>query len=217
MEGLLAEADFAHSHAAVVLPGREPYLRYVGNLGSRWFRDRMRSGKNFFPLAVAGHTLEAYRKLKTGWSPAPPALPTDTHMWQKFVTTRGLKFNAGGQVTAMHFPTAKRGEVGYEERLEELRKWHDRLTVPGAWDTLRAGLYGSLPLDAALALRLAYDEGQASAPAASAQARVEMLETELQRVQDSVGYRAARRLASLPVIGRVSRWAGRALARRGDR
>lgn len=217
MEGLLVDADFAHSHAAVVLPGGEPYLRYVGDLGGRWFRDRLRSGANLFPLGVAAHTLEAYRALEVGWSPAPPTLPTDVHMWQKFLMTRGLKFNAGGRITALHFPTRRRVQVGHQERVEELREWHDRLSGPGAWDTLRAGLYESLPLDAALAFRLAYEEGHASSPAASTQVRMEMLEAKLERVQGSIAYRAARRLASLPIIGRVSRWAGRALARRGDR
>lgn len=52
---------------------------------------------------------------------------------------------------------------------------------------------------------------------AEAERRADELAAESAAIRGSVAYRASRRLAGMPVIGRVGRWVGMAISRRADR
>lgn len=268
LDGLLARADFAHSVAVVAQVGGEPRPRFVGDLGDRWFLDRMRSGKNFIPLSAAGHTLTAYRALPVGWSPAPATQPTDLHMWLKFLAVPDIRLVSGVRSTVLHVPSSDRPSMTPEDRLAELESWHALLREAGGWDELRSRVHDALPARAAAAFKEGYEararlegeradiaeeqkahlekslaaarerearaeercvelEGSLAAAVAreqdvetalaASEQRVVGLEGKLTAIRGSVAYRASRRLAAIPVVGRLSRWVGVALARRGGR
>ena len=72
---------------------------------------RIVDARNFIPLSAGGHTLEAYRGLPVGWSPAPTTIPTDLHMWQKFVAAPGVTLASGGRPTVVHLPASERPDA----------------------------------------------------------------------------------------------------------
>ena len=277
LEHLLEDADFAHSLTVVALPEGGFHIPYLGDLADPWYRDWLVGPHNFIPLPATGHALEAYRSLPVGWSPAPPTVWTDLHMWRKFLAAPGLRLKSGGRPTLLHFPSPARRHMDLPARLAEMESWHTALQAPGAWQALRVNAYDRLPaqaaglqrerleLDADLGqtrLRLTEAEQAAAAlreqqsvaeqEAASLRAeqaadraqlgvaereiaslkaeqatdrarlaesatRIDRLAGELSGIQGSVAYRASRRLAAIPVIGRLGRWVGRAIAGRGGR
>lgn len=91
----------------------------------------MLEGRNHVPLSAMGHTMAAYRMLPVGWSPAPPDIYTDLHMWRKFLSA-GLRIEASPALTMIHFPSPQRVGWGQEARRAEVERWALRvLTDPG--------------------------------------------------------------------------------------
>ena len=270
LEHLLDDADFAHSLTVVAQPGGRFDIPFLGDLADPWYRDWLVGPHNFIPLAAAGHTLEAYRSLPVGWSPAPPAVWTDLHMWRKFLAAPGLRLVSGGRPTLLHFPSPPRRHMDLPARLAEMESWWERLQAPGGWQALRieaneqlAARGGALvrervQLEAELGeartrlmtaeqatesmrselatrqTRLAASESEAdrrtaelaaseseanrlTAELAASESEANRLTAELAAIQGSIAYRASRRLAGVPVIGRIGRWAARALVGRGAR
>lgn len=254
MDGLLSDADFAHSLAVVGLPSGEGYARFIGSLGDPWYIERMLSGKNFIPLSTAGHTMAAYAALPVGWSPAPTTIPTDLHMWIKFLASSGTRVMSGNRLTVLHLPASDRSGMTAGERLAELASWRGSLGEVDGWDLLRSRVSDAYPTRAAAAFKDGYKSGVESmraeltatreralradehnkeieellraavdrqrlleASRKSSEVRAEQLAGELKAVKQSVVYRAGRRLASIPVIGKIGRRVGMVLARRADR
>lgn len=85
---------------------------------------------NFFGPTVTGYRLDAYRQLAEGWSPAPMDLPTDLHMWRKFLRddrlTKGTRF----AIRSVSFPTPARVEWSEERRANEIAALAERIRDP---------------------------------------------------------------------------------------
>jgi GalNAc5-diNAcBac-PP-undecaprenol beta-1,3-glucosyltransferase len=228
LDELLQDADLAHSLPVVALPSGDFGLPYLGDLADPWYHEWMQGPHNFVPLSATGHTLQSYRALPDGWSPAPPGMWTDLHMWRKFLAVPGLRLVTGGRPTLLHFPSSSRPGTDSADRLAEIETWVRRLQDPGGWAELRRGATERLSLRAAALhkqLWIATGElgelrSQLTTEAADrrrAQAALDAVNAELATVLGSVAYRAGRRLAAVPLIGQVGRWAARALIGRGGR
>jgi len=242
LSGLLQRSDFANSLPLVVMPDGRLDVPYLGDLADARYRQAILDDFNFVPLGAAGHTLAAYRSLPEGWTPAPRELPTDLHMWKKFAAINGLRMATGGLPTLLHVPSLMRPSVPIEDRLAELLHWSDRMSDPGERASLRREAFDALSkagghwfmeqrrshhelgimhqrLDEATARIAAtsaeFDSAVRSGTAAGA--RAESAERELDAVRGSIAYRAARRLAGIPVLRTIGRWVGRALAGREAR
>lgn len=154
MRELLKSCDLAHTRQVDVLPWCA-VSGYARNLNEAETRERMAQERfNCFGLSVAGHRLDAYRRLSIGWSPAPPEIWTDLHMWRKFLAAEGMRFGAGPQVTALHFPRAMRREQAPTGSFDEVSYWHGVFREPAMREALRAALPAdatSLPLYAVAA------------------------------------------------------------------
>jgi succinoglycan biosynthesis protein ExoW len=76
---------------------------------------------------VVGYRLAAYRGLPEGWTPAPDDVPTDLHMWRKFMRddrlTKGTRF----AVKSVAFPTPQRLGWSLDRRATEIAAYAARL------------------------------------------------------------------------------------------
>lgn len=88
----------------------------------------MIEGRNHVPLSAMGHTMEAYRALPVGWSPAPSDIYTDLHMWKKFLSA-GFRIEASPVPTVVHFPSPHR--VGWSQgmRRDEIGRWESLIST----------------------------------------------------------------------------------------
>lgn len=131
MQRLLAEADFAHSTPAIVMP--DGVLQYrPADLARPEFLALIREGRNnFISLTGAAHTRVAYDKLPYGWRPAPPTTPTDIHMWQQVCALPGFRGATAMRLTAIHFPDPSWRLVGDVPRAAALEAWLTRALRPG--------------------------------------------------------------------------------------
>lgn len=230
VQALLAESDFAHTLPIKVDPeGRIHHWRV--DLELPFYRDLLLGGENRVPHCCAGHTLELYRRLPTGWRAGPEELPSDLHMWQQILSVPGCRAASGSLPTVLHFPSHERGGWTSEERLDELNAWAARVNDP-AW---REGftqqvLDGVVVEDARLDEEIAAREKRLHAQVDRLeelhghvlalqveQARLVALllerENDLAMLSSSVTWRLRERLVSLPVLSGPVRWAARALAR----
>ncbi|HCK84288.1 MAG TPA: hypothetical protein DHW63_07170 [Hyphomonadaceae bacterium] len=104
---LLAGADLAHTRQTEIRPDGMIFF-LAGSLSNDSDRRRLLLDPpwNFFGPTVAGHRLDAYRKLPAGWSPAPAGLPTDIYMWRKFLRQPGMRFAGSPMTTAIKLGAA---------------------------------------------------------------------------------------------------------------
>jgi glycosyltransferase involved in cell wall biosynthesis len=130
MEALLRNVDFGNvSHVEVRADGR--VLLLPGDLGEAAVRERMlQTPFNFFGPTVAGYRLSAYRSLPVGWSPAPPDLPTDLHMWRKFLVREDLRFGTKVAVTSVKCSARERHDWPLDQRAAEVKEWAERAATP---------------------------------------------------------------------------------------
>lgn len=144
MRVLLKGNDLAHTRQVDMLPWCA-VAGHASNLGEAETRARMAQERfNCFGLTVAGHRLDAYRRLALGWAPAPPDMWTDLHMWRKFLAAEDMRFGASPQVTALHFPRDTRREQAPARGFDEVTYWHGVFREPAMREALRA----ALPADA---------------------------------------------------------------------
>jgi hypothetical protein len=148
LQTLLEQADFVHSVPLVGMEDGTLGAPYVGDLRDPRYRQAMLDGFNFVPLSAGGHTIEAYRSLPIGWSPAPADLHTDLHMWQKFLAA-GTTSMTGGRPTVLQLPSVARPSMPLEERVEEMEHWSRRIGDPAERSRLRAEAYEALAAAAA--------------------------------------------------------------------
>ena len=133
VEGLalaLENADFAHALPLYITASGESGV-HDGHLGAPASRARVCSGVNFIPLSAAAHTRSFYRRLPRGWTPAPPSVPTDLHMWQQILAAEGCRAVSSMRATLLNFPAPLRAGWSIEQRAEELSRWTERLADPG--------------------------------------------------------------------------------------
>ncbi len=138
MHEALVQSDFAGGHAVHVTPAGE-LLTWPSDLSLPWFRERMLAGQaNFVPLSCAAHTLDVYRRLPEGWSPAPLSSATDVFMWRKVLRLPGLRARSTTLPTVVHLPSTLRRGWTPEARAAELEPWARRVADPEWRNEFRA-------------------------------------------------------------------------------
>ena len=118
---LLDKVDFGNLLHAELSPQGAVDV-HMGDLADPEIRRRMCEGAwNFFGPTCAGYRLSAYRCLPTGWSPAPPDVWTDLHMWRKFLQRQDLAFGTRFSVQAVKLSAGTRAGMPLEDRAAEHR------------------------------------------------------------------------------------------------
>ncbi|OCP10125.1 MULTISPECIES: glycosyltransferase [unclassified Ensifer] len=127
---LLETVDFGNLLQAELLPDGSIAV-HIDDLADKATRQRMCSGPwNFFGPSVAGYRLSAYRSLPIGWSPAPPDLWTDLHMWRKFLQHESLTFGTSFSVQCLKLSAHHRQSIETADRAKENAAVTRALTVP---------------------------------------------------------------------------------------
>ena len=110
---------------------------YPGDLADPDCRAAMLSPEhrfNFVSITGTAHTRAAYLDLGDRWDTTPPGWPPDHWQFAKFVRRPGFRGATSPRMTALQLPTSADGRDTWtdEERLAELRPWHQRIVAPGA-------------------------------------------------------------------------------------
>ena len=101
------------------------------DLNDREITAKMLSDKyNLFGPTVVGHRRSLYTRLREGWAPGPPDVPTDLNMWRKFLSAPGVRIASRVAVTSLHFPDALRRDRSEADRVRELSEWSIRIRSP---------------------------------------------------------------------------------------
>lgn len=135
LDRVLAGADFGHTLRFTI--GEDDRPRAPHGLDLRVAEDRARASftRNVLPLSIAGHTLDAYRRLPHGWRTTPPDVPTDRFMWVQFLEQPWVRVATSSRPTALSFKRPRDWTVA--QRLDVLERWTDRLAAdPAAVDDL---------------------------------------------------------------------------------
>jgi len=118
---LLDKVDFGNLLQVELIPHGAIGV-HVGDLADPEFRHRMCETRwNFFGPTCAGYRLSAYRRLPVGWSPAPPDVWTDLHMWRKFLRRQDLCFGTRFSVQGVKLSAGFRADMSLEAREAEHR------------------------------------------------------------------------------------------------
>jgi len=128
-ELLRGEVGFAHALPIRIDPD--------GNIGDwsvdlavPYYRRQIMAGRNWIPLSCGAHTLEAYRRLRSGWTTTPPGwIGTDVFMWRKLLSS-GTAAVSGTRPTVLVFPSPDRKGWSNERRVDELRRWSTEVGGP---------------------------------------------------------------------------------------
>ncbi|MGJ8573118.1 MAG: glycosyltransferase family 2 protein [Hoeflea sp.] len=119
LAALLETCDFGHLLQAEIRPEGGVHL-HVADLADPTTQTSMLKEKwNFFGPSTAGYSLEAYRSLPVGWSPAPQTIWTDLYMWRKFLAQEQLTFGTRLTVQCIKPSASERVEMSLEERRAE--------------------------------------------------------------------------------------------------
>jgi GalNAc5-diNAcBac-PP-undecaprenol beta-1,3-glucosyltransferase len=155
--GALAEADWAHTISAWLLPDGQMGVNIV-DLADTFYREWMfRETHPPSPgLSQTGHTRALYDQLPHGWNPAPPELPTDVHMWRQILAIDWVRPRSVPAFTAISFPSPARRGWSAEQRAEELARWAETLAEPGGRRDLESQVL------ATFAQRAAWEEKHAT-------------------------------------------------------
>jgi glycosyltransferase involved in cell wall biosynthesis len=106
------------------------------DIGAELGREQLRAGDLGFSMSCGAHTLEAYRRLRHGWRPAPPDVATDTYFWQQFLEDPACRLASGSRPTMLHFASPDRAGWSSAARVAELEAWAARLAAPGGRERL---------------------------------------------------------------------------------
>jgi hypothetical protein len=179
---LLGDVDFVTGAPVNIWP--DGSLRYNAfDLARPEFRQVLLTGRGGGGLTGVAHTRELYERLPAGWSPAPPDVPTDIHMWRQFAVLPGFRGATSDTVTSLAFPSPLRTQMTTAERVAELASWERRLHDPDFPDELEQLV--------AVAARGAAERLKLTSFA---------LEDELHRVQATRWWRIRRALAELEPV-----------------
>jgi glycosyltransferase involved in cell wall biosynthesis len=201
LQRLLADADLAHTVSFLIDVDERLHVRRV-DFAREHFREVLQAGDSRIHFSVIGHTMELYRRLSSGWQPAPQGIYTDLHFWLRLQSLPRTRITSGTRPTVLHFPSNLRKGWSIEQRIAEIDYWQE----PGMADALPQRL-----LDNVLPDRAALDEALTSR-----EREVEVLsgraaeqQAELDAIANSVTWRLRSRLLRVPGV----RVAARALAR----
>lgn len=99
MRHLLECVDFGHSIQLQVEPSLEAFFD-IRSLVDTQTRERMQQSLfNVFGPTAAGYRRDTYKRLKTGWSPAPGDIWTDLFMWRKFLNMGSISVGFAREFT----------------------------------------------------------------------------------------------------------------------
>ncbi len=143
LAALLAEVDFGNLLTSLLKPDGT-VVTLPGDLADPRWRQAMvdRRWTSFGP-STAGYRIEAYRALPVGWSPAPTDMPTDVHMWRKFLSAPGLRVGTRFAVESIGLPTPPRVGHSLAERSAEAAAVSRRIATEEGRRALReAAVHG---------------------------------------------------------------------------
>jgi glycosyltransferase involved in cell wall biosynthesis len=144
MAALLRDVDFGHVLPVVVQPSGQIGIARGGLTEPGQTERMLHTRYNTFGPTVAGYRLAAYRSLAVGWSPAPPELPSDLHMWRKFLARHDIRLGTRIAVTSLKLAAGRRGDWTMEQRRAEIAAWAERLASPAGRDAYVQGALNSL-------------------------------------------------------------------------
>ena len=105
----------------------------------RWAFANAKAPRGGMPLSTVGHTLDAYRRLREGWSETPRSDATDTYMWQKFLRDASVRATTIARPTLLYFSRDAHPGWPVPRRREELLRWLPRTkTQDGYLECLEA-------------------------------------------------------------------------------
>jgi glycosyltransferase involved in cell wall biosynthesis len=117
-----------------------------GDLAVPKVRERMMSPEcwNLCGPTVVGYRLSAYRALPEGWTPAPEDVPTDLHMWRKFLRDERIRTGTRFAIQSAGFPTPMRLGWSLERRATEIAGYAARLQDSDARRDIAAECFRAL-------------------------------------------------------------------------
>ena len=136
---VLDGADFGAATTLRHRPSREPEL-LTHDLATGFFRDLLLAGTNRTPLSSGAHTMDMYRRLPHGWRPKPPGVPSDLHMWRRFLEEPSCRAVSSALPTVLNFPAPDRRGWPPERRAAELESHLGSFSDPGWRATFMADL-----------------------------------------------------------------------------
>lgn len=141
---LLANVDFGNLLQTELSP-KGVVRVFSGDLADQEHREGLRDGRwNFFGPTFAGYRLDAYRRLPTGWSAAPPDIATDAYMWRKFLRCPDLRAGTRFSVQGIRLSAKKRKRATMEWREAEQRAVAARLARPEERRDIQARAFQAL-------------------------------------------------------------------------
>lgn len=122
MAGVFEEtgADFVHAVTLWTKPGGE-LLRWTIDLSLPQHRRLTLGGESRIGLSAGAHTLDAYRRLATGWAETPHGSYVDHTMWLRFLQAPDMTFAALHVPTVLILAGSLRRDMSYGERVAEQR------------------------------------------------------------------------------------------------
>jgi hypothetical protein len=136
VDALMEAADFGATLPMFLQADGAPRLHF-SDFGDPAVQHRMAAGQgNVFGPTPSAYRLETYRALPVGWSPAPPGVFTDLHMWQKFLALPGVRCATRFAATSLTFPQALRRDWPLERRRDEIAAAASQIADPGFRDRL---------------------------------------------------------------------------------
>ncbi|EAV45363.1 glycosyl transferase [Roseibium aggregatum IAM 12614] len=139
LDHLLQTCDFGNLLQAEIMPDGA-FTVYIGDLSDADTRRKMLESKwNFFGPSTVGYSLEAYRSLDVGWSPAPSDLWTDLFMWRKFLARTDLTFATRPTVQCIKPSAVLRQDMSLSERQNELAALVQRFADPAERQAFQTG------------------------------------------------------------------------------
>jgi ribosomal protein S15P/S13E len=141
---LLEQVEFGNLTMTTALPDGT-FGFHPGDLADRKTQERMLSERwNFFAPTVAGYRLSTYRRMPVGWSPAPPDLWSDLHMWRKFLRLDGISVGTRFVIESIAIPGVHRPAAPMQEREAENERWFQIVSDAQSRCTLRAQIAEAL-------------------------------------------------------------------------
>ena len=140
MHALLRNVDFGHTFIVKPSPAGKFYYQGTMDVSNKAHRDAVVAGQIGIPLSVAGHRLDAYRRLPYGWRTTPDDQPTDRYMWQQFLSEKDISARSLLIPTVIYLRRGKHPGLSSAERLKELKSYFDKYCRPGGAQAYQAAI-----------------------------------------------------------------------------
>ena len=135
--GLLQNAHFGNLIQANISRSGDVFIN-LNDLSLEATRRRMiEENYNFFGPSFVGYHLSVYKSLQNGWSPAPENIPTDLHMWRKFLVYNELVFDTLFSINGVKFAASTRKDMTLRERAQEIKHYSDLFCLKFNRDNFR--------------------------------------------------------------------------------